>query len=135
MKARVLIVFSLTVFGMFPAFAVDDVALNAYEKLNYRLSTDPEFAQLVQTEVVGFGVAEQNKGIFIVVDPLHANQENLDDYEEIFRDTIGENIPVLFEIRERADSQVKKDPDVMILVLVIIPVFCITIYYFWRKRK
>ena len=49
MKTRLLVMFSLIVFGVYPAFAVEQNALNAYEQLNYRLATDPEFAQLVQT--------------------------------------------------------------------------------------
>ena len=113
----------------------EDVALNAYEQLNYRLATDTNFAHLLQTEVVGFGVDEQNKGIFIVVDPMYANQENFDKYEEIIRGTVGENIPIRFEVNERAGS-IDQDLDFRILALVSIPViFSPAIYYFWRKRK
>lgn len=118
------------------AIAVDDFAFNAYEQLTYRLSTDTEFKQLLQTEVVGFGVDEVKEGIFIVVDPMYSNQENFDKYEEIFRVTIGEDIPIRFEVGERAYSIDKEDPDFRILVLIVIPIsFGVSIYYFWRKRK
>ena len=135
MKIRFLIVFSLIVFGTCPAFAIENSALNAYEQLNYRLSTDSEFAQLVQTEVVGFGVDEPNQGIFIVVDPLHANQENFERYEQIFRTTIGEDIPISFEVRERAGVVDVQDPDFRILAIISVLMGLVAaIYYLWRKR-
>jgi len=123
--------------GMFvdQIFATENFALNAYEQLNYRLDTDPEFAQLVQTKVVGFGVDEQNQGIFIVVDPTYANQENMDNYEEIFRETIGESIPITFEVRERAGVAETQDYDFRIPAIVSILIgLVVAIYYFWRKK-
>lgn len=138
MKTRLLIVIvSVGLFILIPnSFAAEDFAFNAYEQLNYRLDTDSEFLQLLQTEVVGFGVDELNEGIFIVVDPMYADQENFDKYEEIFRVTIGEDVPIKFEVRERADSIDKEDPDFFIfLVIIFILVFSAAIIYFWRNRK
>jgi hypothetical protein len=136
MKTRLLILFAVVGMSLFVQHGfAEDVALNAYEQLNYRLDIDIKFAQLVQTEVVGFGVDEHNEGIFIVVDPMYASPENLEKYEETFRETIGKDISIKFEIRERGVSVDNKDPDFILLALLIIPVFCITIYYFWRKRK
>jgi len=138
MKTRLLIIIVFVgLFILIPnSFAAEDFASNAYEQLNYRLATDSKFAQLLQTEVVGFGVDEQNEGIFIVVDPMYANQENFDKYEEIFRVTIGEDVPIKFEVNERADSIDKEDPDFFIfLVIIFILVFSAVIIYFWRKRK
>ena len=112
-----------------------DPVLKAYEDLNNRLVVEPEFAKLLQTEVVGFGVDEQNNGIFITVDPKYVNQENFDRYEEIFRETIGD-VKITFEVNERANSDDKTDFDFRILVLVVIGVsLSVFIYYFWRKRK
>ena len=49
---------------------------------------------------------------------------------------IGEDISLMFEVRERAVSLDKEDLDFRILVLIAIPVsFSAAIYYFWRKRK
>jgi hypothetical protein len=128
--------FADQIFAQSPIPYVVDIIFNAYEQLNNRLSTDSEFAQLLQTEVVGFGVDEQNEGIFIVVDPTYANQENMDNYEEIFRVTIGEDVPIKFEIRERSDPIDKEDPNFFIfLVIIFILVFSAVIIYFWRKRK
>lgn len=115
---------------------VFDPVLKAYDDLNNRLVVEPEFAKLLQTEVVGFGVDEQNKGIFISIDPTYANQENFNKYEEIFRETIGEDMPIKFEVHERADSDDKTDFDFRILILIIIAVsLSAALYYFWRKRK
>lgn len=117
---------------------VFDPVLKAYDDLNNRLDVEPEFAKLLQTEVVGFGVDEQNKGIFIAIDPTYANQENFDKYEEIFRETIGEDMPIKFEVYERADSDDKTDFDfrILILILIIIAVsLSAAFYYFWRKRN
>ena len=109
--------------------------LDAYEKLNDRTRTDAEFEQLMQTEVVGFGVDESNKGIFIVVDPKFATQENLEKYENLFRETIGDDIPVRFEINERGSFSDGKDPDYVFLVLVPILVLIGAIFYLWMRRK
>jgi len=109
--------------------------LNAYEQLNHRLSTDSEFAELVQTEVVGFGIDESNQGIFIVVDPDYANRENFERYEEIFRDTIGDDISITFEVRERGNPAERKDPDFILLILIPILALSAVIYYLSRKRK
>ena len=111
------------------------LALNAYEKLNDRTRTDSGFEQLFQTEVVGFGVDEPNKGIFIVVEPKFATKENLEKYENIFRETIGDDIPVRFEINERGSFPEGKDPDYVLLVLVPVLVLIGAIFYFWRKRR
>ena len=114
---------------------VYNFVLMSYEDLNNRMAVDPEFAKLLQTEVVGFGMDEQNKGIFITVDPKYANQENFDRYEEIFRETIGD-VKITFEVNKRTYSDDKKDFDFRILVFVVIGVsLSILLYYFWRKRK
>lgn len=112
-----------------------DPIFKAYEDLNNRLVVEPEFAKLLQTEVVGFGVDEQNSGIFITVDPKYANQENFDKYEEIFRETIGD-VKITFEVNKRADLDDKSDFDFRILVFVVIGVsLSILLYYFWRNKK
>lgn len=111
------------------------LALDAYEKLNYRTRADSEFEQLMQTEVVGFGIDEPNKGIFIVVDPKFATKENFAKYENIFRDTVGDDIPVRFEINERGSFPEGKDPDYLLLILVPILALIGVMFYLWRKRK
>ncbi len=108
--------------------------LDAYEKLNNRTKTDVEFEQLMQIEIVGFGVDEPNRGIFIVVDPKFATQENFAKYENIFRDTVGDNIPVRFEINERGSFPEGKDPDYVILILAPILALIGVTFYLWRRR-
>ena len=111
------------------------LALDAYEKLNDRTRTDSEFDNLMQTEIVGFGIDEPNKGIFIVVDPKFATKENFAKYENIFRETIGGDIPVRFEINERGSFPEGKDPDYILLVLIPVLVLIGAIFYLWRKRR
>ena len=88
----------------------------------------------MQTEVVGFGIDGPNKGIFIV-DPKFANKENFEKYENIFRETIGDDIPVLFEINERGSFSEGKDPDYVLVVLIPILALIGAIFYLWKKRK
>jgi len=109
--------------------------LDAYEKLNDRTRTDVKFEQLMQTEVVGFGVDESSKEIFIVVDPKFATQENFAKYKNIFRETIGDDIPVRFEINERGSFPEGRDPDYVLLVLAPVLVLIGVTFYLWRKRK
>ena len=111
------------------------LALDAYEKLNNRTRTDLEFEQLMQTEVVGFGVDDPNKGIFIAVDPKFATKENFAKYENIFRETVGYDIPVRFEINERGSFPEGKDPDYILLVLVPVLALIGVTFYLWRKRR
>lgn len=73
-----------------------------YEKLNDQLDVDPNFKRLLETEVVGFGTDEQTKGIFITVDPVFANEENYELYFKIFREVIGNDVPIAIEVNERA---------------------------------
>ena len=111
------------------------LALDAYEKLNNRTRTDSEFEQLMQTEIVGFGVDDPNKGIFITVDPKFATKENFAKYENMFRETVGDDIPVRFEINERGSFPEGKDPDYILLVLIPVLALIGAIFYLWRKRK
>ena len=111
------------------------LVLDAYEKLNNRTKTDMEFEQLMQTEVVGFGVDEPNKGIFVVVDPKFANKENFEKYENTFRESVGDNVPVRFEINERGSLPEGKDPDYVLLIVIPILALIGTIFYLWRRRK
>lgn len=67
------------------------LTLDAYEKLNNRTRADLEFERLMQTEVIGFEVDDPNKGIFISVDPKFATKENFAKYENMFRETIGDD--------------------------------------------
>ena len=112
-----------------------DLALDAYEKLNDRTRTDLEFDKLMQTEIVGFGTDGENKGIFVVVDPKFAIKKNFAKYENIFRETIGEDIPLRFEINERGSFPEGKDPDYILLILIPILALIGAIFYIWRKRR
>ena len=111
------------------------LALDAYEKLNDRTRTDSEFDKLMQTEIVGFGVDDPNKGIFITVEPNFATKENFAKYENIFRETIGDDIPVGFEIGERGSLPERKDPEYLLLVLIPVLALVGAIFYLSRKRR
>ena len=113
-----------------------DPVLKAYEDLNNRLAVDLEFKKLMEIEVVGFGIDEPNDAIFIVVDPMYANQENFDKYEEILRETIGDDILITFEVNERANSIDKEDFDSRILlILLVVPVVFVVVFVYFKKKN
>lgn len=78
------------------------IMFSNYDKLNKQLQNDSDFKRLLETEIVGFGIDESTKGIFITVDPAFTTPENFDAYFKIFRKIVGDDIAIAIEVNERA---------------------------------
>lgn len=113
---------------------VYNFVLMGYDGLNNRTVVEPEFKKLLQTEIVGFGIDEPNNRIFVQVDSKYANQENYDRYEKIFRETIGPDVPIKFDVVERpVMTQLNRDFIIPIILAIIASIIGLVIYF--KKRK
>jgi len=118
---------------------------NAFYKLTFELSTNPDFKKLVDTKLVGFG--PRPDGIFINVNPKYLDTYQLFRYQDTIREIVGPDVPILFESHIEiycptteivVDGKCRPanyvNPLYWISLIILIPVTVIIIFY-WRKRK